>query len=188
MLSRHVSVVFLHDGMICVAAHLDVKDSSLLSQLSELQVSSVAPVGRQEVEPVDLRRASRVVPVSQVQLVHVRLSEAQRRRQQDSSQQQLSVARRLRDDEAQVGGGGVGVGELQVVGGDGLCGAVLQAEARVVAEGGRDAVAVLDGEVESAAAGRVAVSDDKTVRTKLNLVKTNLRSNQVFINHHYVCL
>lgn len=42
-------------------------------------------------------------------------------------------------------------------------------------QGGRDAVAVLDGEVEAAAAGRVAVGDDKTVRTKLNL-ETNLKS------------
>lgn len=111
--------------MTCAAAHLYVKDSRLLSQPAELQVSSVAPVGRQEVEPIDLCRAARVVSVSQVQLVHVRLGEAHRRRQRDSSQQKLTVAWRLRDGEAQVGGGGVGVGELQVAGGDGLCGAVL---------------------------------------------------------------
>lgn len=68
----------------------------------------------------------------------------------------------LRDDEAQVGVGGVGVGELQVVGRDGLYGAALQAQARVAAQGGRDAVAMLDGEVEGTTAGRVPVSDDKT--------------------------
>lgn len=155
--------------MTCAAAHLYVEDSRLLPQLAELQVPSVAPVGRQEVEPVDLRRAARVVSESQVQLVHVRLGEGRRRGQRDSPQQQLTVARRLRDHEAQVGGGGVGVGEPQVVGGDGLGGAVLQAEARVAVQGGRDAVAVLDGEVEGAAAGRVAVGDDKTARTKLHL-------------------
>ena len=149
--------------------HLDVEHSRLLSQLSKLQVSSVAPVGRQEVEPVDVCRAARVVLVSQVQLVHVRLGEAERRGQRDSSQQQFTVARQLRDDVAQVGGDGVGVGELQLVGADGLRGAVLQPEARVVVEGGRDAVAVLDGEVEGAAAGRVAVCDDKTVKTEANL-------------------
>lgn len=85
------------------------------------------------------------------------------------------MARRLRDGVAQVCGGRVGVGELQLVGGDGFCGAVLQPEARVVVEGGRDAVAVLDGEVEDAAAGRVAVGDDKTVKTKVNLVRNRLR-------------
>lgn len=148
------------------AAHLYVKDCRLLPQLSKLQVTSVASVSRQEVEPVDLGRAARVVLVSQVHLVHVRLGEAQRRRQRLSSQQQPAVAWRLRDDKAEVGGGRVGVGELQVGGGDGLCGAVLQPEAPVVVEGGRDAVAVLDGEVQGAAAGRVAVRDDETVKTK----------------------
>ncbi len=39
-------------------------------------------------------------------------------------------------------------------------------------EGRWDAVAVLDGEVQRAAAGRVAVGDDKTVKTKLNLVRS----------------
>ncbi len=37
-------------------------------------------------------------------------------------------------------------------------------------EGGWDAVAMLDGEVKAAAAGRVAVGDNKTVKTKLHLV------------------
>lgn len=41
-----------------------------------------------------------------------------------------------------------------------------------MSEGRRDAVTVLDGEVEGAAAGRVAVGDDKTVKTKLNLVRS----------------
>lgn len=70
--------------------------------------------------------------------------------------------RRLRDDEAQVGVGGVGVGELQVVSRDGLCGATLQTQARVAAKGGRDTVAMLDGEVDGTAAGRDPVSDDET--------------------------
>ncbi|TNN65711.1 hypothetical protein EYF80_024004 [Liparis tanakae] len=139
------------------SARLDVEDSRLFSQLSELKVSSVVPVGRQEVEPVTIRPAARVVSVSQVQPVHVRLGKGQRRRQRDSLQQQLAVARRLRDDVAQVGGGRVGVGEPQLVGGEGFRGAVLQPEARVVVEGRRDAVAVLHGEVEGAAAGRGAV-------------------------------
>lgn len=113
-------------GLISAASHLYVKDGCLLLQLSELQVSSVAPVSRQEVEPIDFRRAPRVMPVSQVHLVHIRLRETQWRRQWDSPQQQLAVARQLREDKAHVGGGGVRVGELQVVSGDGLSGAVLQ--------------------------------------------------------------
>jgi len=161
------------------SARLDVEDSRLFSQLSELKVSSVGPVGRQEVEPVNIRRAARVVSVSQVQPVHVRLGKRQRRRQRDSLQQQLAVARRLRDDVAQVGGGRVGVGEPQLVGGDGFRGAVLQPEARVVVEGRRDAVAVLDGEVEGAAAGRVAIGDDETVKAIDSLVRSR---SEMFIN------
>lgn len=113
--------------LISAASHLYVKDGRLLLQLSKLQVSSVAPVGRQEVEPIDLSRAPRVMAVSQVHLIHIGLCENQWGRQRGSPQQQLAVARRLREDEAQVGGSGVGVGELQVVSGDGLSGAVLQA-------------------------------------------------------------
>lgn len=57
---------------VCVA-HLYVKDIRVLPQLSKLKVPSVVPVGRQEVEPVHVRRAARVVSVSQVQLVNVHL-------------------------------------------------------------------------------------------------------------------
>lgn len=114
-------------GWISTASHLYVKDGRLLLQLSKLQVSSVAPVTRQEVEPIDFRRAPQVMPVSQVHLDHIGLRETQRRREWDSPQQQLAVARWLHEDKAQVGSGGVGVGELQVVSGDGLSGAVQQA-------------------------------------------------------------
>lgn len=94
------------------AAHLYVKNSCLLSQLTELQVSCVAPISRQQVEPVDLCRAAQVVPVSQVQLVHIHLREVQRWLQWDTSQKQFTVVWWLCDDEAQVGGGCVRVGEL----------------------------------------------------------------------------
>lgn len=80
------------------------------------------------------------------------------------------MARRLRDDVAQVGRDGVGVSELQLLAGDAFCGAVLQPEARVAVEGWRDSIAVLDGEVEGPAAGRVAVGDDETEKTKLHLI------------------
>lgn len=158
-------------GLISAASHLYVKDGRLLPQLSELQVSSVAPISRQEVEPIDFRRAPRVVPVSQVHLVHIGLCETHRLWQRDSPQQQLAVAWRLREDKAQVGGGGVGVGELQVVGGDGLGGAILQAEAGVAVECGRDAVAVLNREVEDAAAGRDAVRHNETAEAKTHAVR-----------------
>lgn len=151
---------------MCVI-YLYVKDSRFLSQLSKLQVSSVVPISRQEVEPVNLRWAAQVMSVSQVQPVQVHLGEPQRGRQRDSSQQQFTVARWLCDDKAQVGCGRVGVSELQMLGRDGLCGAVLQPEAHVAVEGGGNAVAVLDGEVEGAAARRVAVGDNETVKTKL---------------------
>lgn len=95
--------------------HLYVKHSRLLPQLPKLQVAPVVPVARQKVEPVDLRRAARVVLVSQVEVVHVRLGEPGWRGQGCASQQQLPVLRQLRDDVAQVGGGGVRVGELQLV-------------------------------------------------------------------------
>lgn len=151
------------------AAHLYDKNSRLLSQLTELQVSCVAPIGRQQVEPVGLCGAARVVPVSQVQLVHIHLREVQWRLQRDSSQQQFTVAWWPRDDEAQVGGGCVRVGELQVVGGDGHRGAILHVNASVAVEGGGDAVSVLDGEAKGGAARRVPISDAKTVRTKVNV-------------------
>lgn len=169
--------------MFC-SFHLYVKDSGLFSQLSKLEVPSVVPIGRQEVEPVNVRRAARVVSVSQVPLVHVGLGERQRRGHQDSSQQQSAVAWQLCNDVAQVGGGGVGVGELQVVRGDGLRGPVLQPEARVVVQGRRDAVAPFDGEVKGPAAGRVAVGDVKTVKTKTVWLEADWRSHQLLISYY----
>lgn len=171
------SVSYNNDGTCCPAhticspTHLYVKDSRLLPQLSKLQVSSVVPVGRQEVEPVDLGGASWVVPVRQVHLVHVSLGERQRRRQRNAPQQELAVARQLRDDVGEVGGSGVRVCELQLDTADGFHGAVLEPQTGVEAERGWDAVAVFDGEVEDATTGRVAVGDDKTVTSEEILMR-----------------
>lgn len=93
------------------------------------------------------------------------------------------MLRRLRDDVAQIGGGGVGVGELQQVCVDGLYGAVLQAEAGIVVEGGWDAVAMLDGEVERAAAGRFSICDCETAKTKLNL---SINRSDFCMSFHFI--
>lgn len=131
-----------------------MEHSRLLPQLSKLQVPSVTSVSRQEVEPVDLCWAARVVPVSQVHFVHVPLIEARRRgRQGGSSQQQITVPGQLGDHVAQVGGGGIRVGELQVLAVNGCSGAFPQPEAAVALQGGGDAVAALDAEDEGTAAG-----------------------------------
>lgn len=58
-----------------------------------------------------------------------------------------------------------------MVGGNGLSGAVLQAEAGVAVECGWDAVAVLNREVEDAAAGRDAVCHNETVEAKIHVVR-----------------
>ena len=86
--------------------YLYVKDSRLLPQAPGLQVSGVASVRRQEVEPVDERwqnarggkaagRAAREVAVGQVSVLDVRLCEAVAGFQRLAKQQQLAVARRL---------------------------------------------------------------------------------------------
>lgn len=93
------------------------------------------------------------MPVRQVQLIHVGLGERQRRRQRDTPQQESAIARRLRDDVGEVGGGGVGVRELQLDTADGFRGAILEPQTGVEAECGRDAIAVFDGEVKDAVAG-----------------------------------
>lgn len=102
--------------------------------------------------------------VDQLLLVQVVLGEAEGRSQWDPAQQQPTVARRHRQAEGEVAGRRVRVAELQLLGGDGLAGTALQAQATVALQSGRDSVGMADGEVQHAAARRLAVGHYKTTQ------------------------
>lgn len=141
-----------------------MEDLRLCPQLAKVQVSSVGSVTGQEAEGVGGLQSAWLVLVDQLLMVQVVLGESKGWSQWGPVQQQPTMAWCHCQAEGEVGGRRVGVAELQLLGGDGLAGSALQAQAAVALQSGWDSVAVADCEVQHAAARRLAISHYKTTQ------------------------
>lgn len=149
-------------ALLQVRTHLDVEDLRFLLQLAEVQVSSVGSITGQEAEGVRGLHAAGLVLVNQFLLIQVVLGKTEGRSQRGPAQQQLTMAWRLCQAEGEVDGRRVGVAQLQLLGGDWLTGAALQAQAIVALQSRRNSVGVEDGQVQHAAARRLTIGHHKT--------------------------